>query len=568
MSPRRRMPEPEPIGPFSDETEVEMSAIRRGLWLDDDQEVAAPRRASRAAAEGDEPEEMDLAEVDLQPRRASRALPAEDVQPEPEPVTEAPQAAPESAEQAGKQAEAKAPAQTKPAASTPASKPKAPVQELTPDQRRRRRWLVGVAAGAAASLALSFGVGALPPQDAPLPDTVPLVTAISRTCPVTDLAPGTLVAASSEGDIGVRIVGERRSTEQAGRLWLPDRTAPSVISPTLPQASVSGGHIVSTDTQLWWGTCRAPQADQYVQLPGGVDARLTIINPEPDDALVDVTLSGPEGEITGDGLRGLTVPGNSQIAVELSSHAQGTDALGARIRSSVGRVLAVGQVSRPTGGDFAAGTAQGTAVVIPALPSDPSSTKLLLTNPGTSRNVVKIEAVSEAGRYVLEGYEGYALDAQRTVSLDLTSLIAGSPMALVITARDSFAATAVVQVADDFAIEPGVLADDSVAAQDLVSVVPGPGLLQLANPGSGEVLAVINWGTGQAPANRTIGPGAIASIEIPAGAAQARVEATGPIAGALLLTVPDRSGIAVVVLHAAARPQASMPMEVDPVLGR
>ncbi len=68
MSPRRRMPEPEPIGPFSDETEVEMSAIRRGLWLADDQKPPRHAERPRAAAEGDEPEELDLAEVDLQPR--------------------------------------------------------------------------------------------------------------------------------------------------------------------------------------------------------------------------------------------------------------------------------------------------------------------------------------------------------------------------------------------------------------------------------------------------------------------------------------------------------------------
>ncbi len=55
------------------------------------------------------------------------------------------------------------------------------------------------------------------------------------------------------------------------------------------------------------GDLPPPQADQYVQLPGGVDARLTIINPNrmmPYDA----TPSGPEGEITGDGCVALTVP--------------------------------------------------------------------------------------------------------------------------------------------------------------------------------------------------------------------------------------------------------------------
>ena len=48
MNPRRGMP-PEPDDPFSnDETDLEKSAIRRGLWLDEFQK-SSPRRIAGAA---------------------------------------------------------------------------------------------------------------------------------------------------------------------------------------------------------------------------------------------------------------------------------------------------------------------------------------------------------------------------------------------------------------------------------------------------------------------------------------------------------------------------------------
>ena len=202
------------------------------------------------------------------------------------------------------------------------------------------------------------------------------------------------------------------------------------------QASVIGGSLVHVDEQAWWGPCHTPLADQYVLLPGGQGAKLIIINPEPDEALIDVTLSGPAGEITGDGLRGITIPANSQHEIDLGPLAGSLDAVGARVRSSVGRVLAVAQVSRDKGGDFATSTVQSTRLMVAAIPAGASKATLLLTNPGTSRNVVRIEALGEGGRFDLPGFESYAVDAQRTIAIDLTAAIEGAHLARVITARD------------------------------------------------------------------------------------------------------------------------------------
>lgn len=536
MKPRRGLPEPdEPSGPLgADETELELSAVRRGLWLDDEQNPQVPKRATRAASADD-----DLAAIDLQPSGR---------------VVDGPPKA-----QADQPAKAR-----KRAGTVPAGRPRTAQAEAAPVGRRTK----GVVGAAVLGLALAFGAGAIPGQPAPLPETVPLVTAISRTCPITDVGASTLLAISSQGSIQLRQVGQTAVTVQSGQLALSDQTVATVVTPSEAQASVTGGSLTYAQERTWWGACRSSLADQYVQVPGGAGAKLVIINPEPDPALIDVTLSGPNGEITGDGLRGITVAANSQRTIDLDPLAGSVDALGARVRSSVGRVMASAQVSRPQGGDFATGTLQARELVIAAIPEDATKTQLLLTNPGTTRNVVKIEAVGQAGRYELPGFESYALDAQRTVAVDLTQAIEGVPVALLISGRDEFAASAVITMGEDFGIESAQVDDESIAWQDLTAVVPSTGTLQIANPGTDEALVVIDWGPGQAAANRTILPGSVAAVDVPAGARQVNLTSTAPIAAALMLRSAEHPGFAVAVLNPSPRSQSSMPMEVDSGLGR
>ena len=160
------------------------------------------------------------------------------------------------------------------------------------------------------------------------------------------------------------------------------------------------------------------------------------------------------------------------------------------------------------------------------------------------------------------------MDAQRTIAIDLTDALDGAPAAFVITARDELAASAVVEIEGDFGISPAVVDEQSVTRQQLVGAVAGAGTLQIANPNSGETLVVVDWGADQAAANRTVPAGAVVSIDIPAGADRARIEATAPISAAVMLMGGDRPGFAIGGLLSAARQQASIPMEVDLNLGR
>ncbi|WP_341729186.1 DUF5719 family protein [Brooklawnia sp.] len=544
MNPRRGLPS-DPDDQFgSDETELEMSAIRRGLWLDESQDVVAPRRASRALADGED-EDPTLSSIDLAPRHAG---PPEDVD--------------SADDQQGADATPGRPMTDK---ARPAQNPSPPAANTG---RGASRWPLTVVGITVLGLGTAFGAGAIPAEPAPLSGTIPLVTAISRICPVPAGGEASLLAFTPDGGIDVRQIGDDQATTQSGRLELPGQTEPLLISPAVAESGVTGGSLVTTENQQWWGACEAGADDQYVQLPGGAEASLTIVNPESVDALVDVTLSGPDGEITGDGLRGITVGANSQHVIDLDPLAGSVDALGARVRTSLGRVGLSAQVARNSGADFATGTLQSTDLIIPAVPARPSKTVILLTNPGTSRAVVQLEGLSEAGRFTLPGFESVTLNAQRTAAVDLTDAIGGLPVSLLISSDDPIAASAVVTASDDFGIEPAQAADESVAGQNLVGVVAGPGSLQLANPGNREALVVVDWGEGQANANLRIPAGTVASIPIPEAAATARATSTAPLFGALMLSAQGRSGFAIAQLEPAARARSTMPVEIDVGLGR
>ncbi|GAA2179073.1 hypothetical protein GCM10009785_04290 [Brooklawnia cerclae] len=557
--PRRGLPPDAPNDPVDNVPDAETTAVRRALR---DEELAAmtpppaARRPSRAASEP-EPEPTAAAEPEqTAPRRGRRAA-AESEPAGAETVVVDSHA---SAEKSASRTRGLRAPRSQGGASTAPPRP-----ALTAVEARRRR--LALAFGLFGLIAC-LGIGLVPAQPAPVPQTVPLVTAISRTCPVSDTGPATLVASSSDGDIRLRELGSTATSTLTGPLSIGDQTTATILTPTLSESSVVGGTVMSSDTQQWYGSCRSPRTDQYVQLPGGDGATLLVINPESEDALIDITLTGPDGEITGDSLRGVTVPANSQHVVDLSAYAGSVDAVGARVRTSLGRVLAVAQAVRDDGGDFASNTILGRTVVIPAVPEGSGSTLLLLSNPGTTRNAVSIEAITSAGRYALPGYESYALNAQRTVQVDLTSALNGVPAALVITGREDFAASLFATAGGDFAVVPGELDEQSAAAQDLVAVVPGTGTLQITNSGDGEALVRVDWGEDQAPAARTVLAGSVATVDIPDGATTVRLTSNGPVSGALLVHSSSGSGLSAVPLEYSARSQAWIPIQPEAGMGR
>ena len=78
---------------------------------------------------------------------------------------------------------------------------------------------------------------------------------------------------------------------------------------------------------------------------------LSVFNPFPEDALVDLSFSTEEGRTTPQDLTGVAVPGGSMLAVNVGDHVHRRDAVSTEVRARVGRLV----VDRLQGFDGSAG---------------------------------------------------------------------------------------------------------------------------------------------------------------------------------------------------------------------
>jgi hypothetical protein len=67
---------------------------------------------------------------------------------------------------------------------------------------------------------------------------------------------------------------------------------------------------------------------------------ITLFNPFPEDAVVDMVFNTEEGEVTPQALTGLSVRGRGMAAVDVGQHVQRREAVAARITARVGRLVA------------------------------------------------------------------------------------------------------------------------------------------------------------------------------------------------------------------------------------
>lgn len=508
MTARRAMAE-DPQDRPADDT-MELSAIRRGVDWDLDADPRAPRRAL-----AEQVPTMDL-------RPATRAM---TTQVHPDPTSPQGPAA-----------------DTPPGLREPAT---AHQRWLSLDHLRAQPWVPVFLLG---GLVLALLIGLLPGNTVATTKLVPLVTQVSLVCPSAD---GSLQVVTADG-----------AGHTAMNLGEPPFA--TVVAPQNRTATVTGGTWVTSETRSAWAGCARAHTDQYVQLPGGTGAQLEIINPDATDALIDITLSGPDGEITGSGLRGLTIPAASRIVVDLAAHASTDTALGARVRSSVGRVVAVGRIDRPDVLGVVPATQQGTRLTLAAIPSQ-VTTRLLLTNPGTTRNVVTLTAASTAGQLTLGASARITLDAQRTVAVDIPS--ENQAVALILEGRDPFAVTAMAVTATDSGFIAGQPAETVESTQQLLAAIPAAGEVLIANPDDGEALVTVDWGEGQASSSVSVSALSVVSVAIPHQATQASLNATLPVTASISLR-GDSPGMTTYAAQLVPRTTAAMPLEYQPGLGR
>ena len=325
------------------------------------------------------------------------------------------------------------------------------------------------------------------PSERPVVSVTPV---LGVTCPFTGSG-GQLVVAGQEPRV-------RALSGKAVDASAPV-TSPLAISLTGSRTPAAG--IASTQGgALLWTECGTPTSSGSILIPNPATAEVVLANSDRLDALVNITLSGPDGPVRAAGLVDIQVPAGQVVKVPMSVHAPADTPLEVFWTASQGRVQASGQ-QIGEGREQAPSTQPDEVLAFAAVLGGQQRTRLVLHNPGPERAEVSISALGERGRFTPET-DLASLEPGTTVVHDLTQPLAGQHTGLLVESTAPVTGLVEVQTGTDVGwvtpTRPGTRLGD---------VVPR-GTLQLVNPNAVPARVVVRQA------------GAETAVTIPAGGVQ------------------------------------------------
>jgi hypothetical protein len=161
-----------------------------------------------------------------------------------------------------------------------------------------------------------------------------------------------------------------------------------------------------------------------------------LTNPDDTAAVADIELYGKDGAIKSDVGEGITVPARSSIPVLLSTLASApADSLTVHVSTRTGRVGAVVQsMDDKLGSDWLPASSAPTGKqVLPGIPADAASVRLVAFVPGADDVDLKVQLVAADGTITPAGQESLHLKAGMTTATDLGDVTKGVPGSLVLS---------------------------------------------------------------------------------------------------------------------------------------
>ncbi|MFD6231856.1 DUF5719 family protein [Streptomyces sp. NPDC060232] len=192
--------------------------------------------------------------------------------------------------------------------------------------------------------------------------------------------------------------------------------------------------------------CTAPGTDFWfpgVSTAKGREDYVHLTNPDDAAAIVDITLFGPDGMAkldagTGENIR---VDPRSTKTVLLSSLLPATQLADAtaHVTTRAGRVGASVQVAEETvGADWLPASTDPTgSLVLPGIPADAASVRLVAFVPGEEDADLKVRLAGPGGAISPAGSEQLHVKAGMTAVVDLKDLTRGEPGSLVLAPTDA-----------------------------------------------------------------------------------------------------------------------------------
>lgn len=242
---------------------------------------------------------------------------------------------------------------------------------------------------------------------------------------LTPKQPGTPVTGDTSGADAPALVGTADGRFAPG--WTVQETT-EVAAGT--GRGLQGVNCTAPDTEFWFpGASTAPERTDYVHLT----------NPDDGPAVVDIELYGKDGAIKSTVGEGITVQphsGEPVLLSTLSDERQTNLTVHVSVRS--GRVAAAVQaLDDKIGGDWLAASADpaGT-LVLPGIPKDATSVRLIAFTPGDADADLKVRLASSDGLITPAGNETLHVKSGMTSAIDLGDVTRGEAGSLVLTPTD------------------------------------------------------------------------------------------------------------------------------------
>ncbi|QHY95866.1 hypothetical protein SSPS47_12135 [Streptomyces sp. S4.7] len=202
---------------------------------------------------------------------------------------------------------------------------------------------------------------------------------------------------------------------------------------------------------LFGTTCTPPDTDFWFPGASTDKARqdyVHLTNPDDTAAVADVALYGKEGTLKSDTGEGIPVPARSSVPVLLSTlTSEAQPDVTVHVSTRTGRVGAVvNAADEKLGGDWLAASADpAPSVVLPGIPSDATSVRLVVFAPGEDDAELKVRLAGKSGTIVpATAAETLNVKSGMTASLDLGDVTKGEAGSVLLGPAEGAGETPVV----------------------------------------------------------------------------------------------------------------------------
>lgn len=357
------------------------------------------------------------------------------------------------------------------------------------------RWQVVLLAAAVAvpsALTLIPAAAPNPPVEVPLP------TDQLSVCPIGTSE--TTIFGRGDDSIRSAHLGEELQDSQA-QLSISGQTAPVVLA---SKKRFAAGALTVVGSTSGWSRCLQQRTNGLIALAHPKQSDLLLINTDDTEAALDLTLYGPKGEVTEVGSRGIVLSPKSSRVIGISTLVPDEAPIGVSIQTTAGRVAAVARTWSAAAGDYTTVSAPGETQLLPGVPANAKTVKVIVTNPGSERANIDISALGTQ-TIALAGAQDLAVEPNTTISVDVSSTIGTDPASVQVTSDQPVAASLAVDAGADSA-----LVSHTEPVQNGRVFVPGGGVLSLTNPSESEVTLTVTAKADEGadkPTEVTVGPG-------------------------------------------------------------